>query len=109
MLRTCWPFSSNMSGCSGLVLLFPLGLEILGTSGLAAQVIRPAVGQVDVIAVRVEFLADTSELTSGTGVFGPDGFGGLDYLARQENPRIDPLPMINSILRHILISPAIIT
>ncbi len=93
MLRTCWPFSSNMSGCYGLVLLwFLLGLEILGTSGLAAQVIRPAVGQVDVIAVRVEFLADTSELTSGTGVFGPDGFGGLDYLARQENPRIDPLP-----------------
>ena len=99
-----------MSGCSGLVLLwFLLGLEILGTSGLAAQVIRPAVGQVDVIAVRVEFLADTTELTSGTGVFGPDGFGGLDYLARQKILVSIPFPMINSILRHILISPAIIT
>ncbi len=69
-----------------------LGLEILGTSWVTAQVIRPAVGQVDVIAVRVEFLSDTSELTSGTGVFGPDGFDGLDYLARQKDTRIDPLP-----------------
>ena len=93
MLRIRWPFSSSLSGCSGLVVLwFLLGLEILGAHGLAAQVIRPAVGQVDVIAVRVEFLADTTELTSGTGVFGPDGFGGLDYLAREQDTRIDPLP-----------------
>jgi hypothetical protein len=93
MLRIRWPFSSSLSGCSGLVVLwFLLGLEILGAYGLAAQVIRPAVGQVNVIAVRVEFLADTTELTSGTGVFGPDGFGGLDYLAREHDTRIDPLP-----------------
>lgn len=93
MLRIRWPFSSSLSGCPGLVVLwFLLGLEILGAYGLAAQVIRPAVGQVNVIAVRVEFLADTTELTSGTGVFGPDGFGGLDYLARQQDTRIDPLP-----------------
>lgn len=93
MLRIRWPFSISLSGCSGLVVLwFLLGLEILGTSRLTAQVIRPAVGQVNVIAVRVEFLADTSELTSGTGVFGPDGFGGLDYLAREQDTRIDPLP-----------------
>ncbi len=93
MLPNHWPFSSNLSGCSGLIIIFfLLGLEILVTSELTAQVIRPAVGQVDIIAVRVEFLTDTTELTSGTGVFGPDGFGGLDYLARQEDPRIDPLP-----------------
>ena len=38
---------------------------------LTAQVIRPAVGQIDVIAVRVEFLTDTTELTSGTGILAP--------------------------------------
>ena len=93
MLRIRWPFSSSLTGCSGLVVLwFLLGLEILGAHGLAAQVIRPAIGQVNVIAVRVEFLADTTELTSGTGVFGPDGFGGLDYLAREQDTHIDPLP-----------------
>ncbi len=93
MLPNRWPYSSSLSGCSSIVILcFLLCLEILGTSGLTAQVIRPAVGQIDLIAVRVEFLSDTSELTSGTGVFGPYGFDGLDYLARQEDPRIDPLP-----------------
>ena len=60
MLPNHWPFSSNLSGCSGLIILFfLLGLEILVTSELTAQVIRPAVGQVDIIAVRVEFLTDT--------------------------------------------------
>ena len=78
-----------------------LGLEILGAHGLAAQVIRPAVGQVDVIAVRVEFLADTTELTSGTGVFGPDGFGGLDYLAREQDTALILCPITNRILRPI--------
>ena len=90
MLRIRWPFSSSLSGCSGLVVLwFLLGLEILGAHGLAAQVIRPAVGQVDVIAVRVEFLADTTELTSGTGVFGSDGFGGNGHLrlGRKRDPK----------------------
>ena len=67
--------------------------SIVGSQGsVFAQIQRPAVGELDVVAVRVEFVADTTELTSGTGVFGPDGYGGLGYLLRDEDARIDPLP-----------------
>lgn len=53
---------------------------------------QPAVGTLDVVAVRVEFQPDTNRLTSGTGIFGPEGYDGLPYLANQKKTYIDPLP-----------------
>ncbi len=52
----------------------------------------PAVGTLNVVAVMVEFQPDTNRLTSGTGVFGENGFDGLPYLTREEKTFIDPLP-----------------
>ncbi|MEO1021702.1 MAG: T9SS type A sorting domain-containing protein [Bacteroidota bacterium] len=48
-----------------------------------------ATGVLDIVAIMVEFQPDTNRLTSGTGIFGE---GGLPYLERQEDTRIDPLP-----------------
>ncbi|MCG8372395.1 MAG: hypothetical protein MI700_02625, partial [Balneolales bacterium] len=61
---------------------------------LPANFVRstPAIGDLNIVAVRVEFAADTNRLTSGTGIFGPEGFGGLPYLSNQETTFIDPLP-----------------
>ena len=53
---------------------------------------EPAVGILNLIAVMVEFQPDTNRLTSGTGIFGSDGFDGLPYLTREEETFIDPLP-----------------
>lgn len=52
----------------------------------------PATGTLNVVAVMVEFQPDSNRLTSGTGVFGADGFDGLSYLSNQEITYIDPLP-----------------
>ncbi len=52
----------------------------------------PAIGTLNVVAIMVEFQADENRLTSGTGVFGPDGFEGLPYLTREKKTFIDPLP-----------------
>ncbi|MBO6537164.1 MAG: T9SS type A sorting domain-containing protein [Balneolaceae bacterium] len=52
----------------------------------------PAIGTLNVVAVMVEFQPDTNRLTSGTGVFGENGFDGLPYLTREEKTYIDPLP-----------------
>jgi M6 family metalloprotease-like protein len=52
----------------------------------------PAVGTLNLVAVMVEFQADTNRLTSGTGIFGLNGFDGLPYLSREEQTFIDPLP-----------------
>lgn len=52
----------------------------------------PATGTLNVVAVMVEFQPDSNRLTSGTGVFGVDGFDGLSYLSNQETTYIDPLP-----------------
>jgi len=50
--------------------------------------VNPAVGTLDIIAVRVEFSPDDNRLTSGNGTFGP---GSIPYL--ENNPvSIDPLP-----------------
>lgn len=61
---------------------------------LNTEIVRtqPARGTLDVVAVMVEFQADSNRLTSGTGIFGPDGYDGLPYLANQEVTYIDPLP-----------------
>jgi len=52
----------------------------------------PAIGTLNVVAIMVEFQADENRLTSGTGVFGTEGFEGLPYLTREEKTFIDPLP-----------------
>lgn len=52
----------------------------------------PAIGELDVVAIMVEFQPDTNRLTSGTGIFGPDGMDGLPYLTRESETFIDPLP-----------------
>ncbi len=52
----------------------------------------PAVGTLNVVAVMVEFQPDTNRLTSGTGIFGPNGMDGLPYLTREEETFVDPLP-----------------
>ena len=56
------------------------------------QRFSPATGNLNIIALMVEFQADTNRLTSGTGVFGVNGFDGLPYLSREEQTFIDPLP-----------------
>lgn len=53
---------------------------------------RPATGVLNVVAIMVEFEEDDNRLTSGTGIFGDDGFSGLPYLSNQEKTYIDPLP-----------------
>ncbi len=52
----------------------------------------PAIGTLNVVAVMVEFQPDTNRLTSGTGIFGENGFDGLPYLTREEKTFIDPFP-----------------
>jgi len=52
----------------------------------------PAVGTLNIVAVMVEFQPDTNRLTSGTGIFGENGFDGLPYLTREEQTFVDPLP-----------------
>lgn len=52
----------------------------------------PATGTLNIVAVMVEFQADTNRLTSGTGIFGSNGFDGLPYLTRENETFIDPLP-----------------
>jgi M6 family metalloprotease-like protein len=56
------------------------------------QRFSPATGNLNIIAIMVEFQADTNRLTSGTGVFGVNGFDGLPYLSTEEQTFIDPLP-----------------
>jgi M6 family metalloprotease-like protein len=64
----------------------------ISTPSAASSQMLPAIGTLDVIAVMVEFQPDSSELTSGTGIFGNNGMQGLPYLSRQEDTRVDPLP-----------------
>lgn len=52
----------------------------------------PATGTLNVVAIMVEFQQDDNRLTSGTGIFGANGFDGLPYLTREENTFVDPLP-----------------
>ncbi|MEX2478095.1 MAG: T9SS type A sorting domain-containing protein [Gracilimonas sp.] len=51
-----------------------------------------ATGVLDVVAIMVEFQPDTNRLTSGTGIFGPDGMDGLPYLKNADDFRVEPLP-----------------
>lgn len=51
-----------------------------------------ATGTLNVVAIMVEFQPDSNRLTSGTGIFGPDGMDGLPYLANAEDFRVEPLP-----------------
>ncbi|MEX2399289.1 MAG: hypothetical protein WD423_00865 [Rhodothermales bacterium] len=46
---------------------------------------RPAAASYDVVALRVEFQADTTRFTTGDGTFSGDLYGGLE-------PSVDPLP-----------------
>lgn len=52
----------------------------------------PAIGTLNIVAIMVEFQPDENRLTSGTGIFGPDGLDGLPYLTREEKTFVDPLP-----------------
>ena len=89
MLPNRWPLFSMLFAS----MVCSLISSTFGSQGsVFAQVQQPAIGELDVIAVRVQFVADTTELTSGTGIFGPDGYDGLGYLLRDEDTRIDPLP-----------------
>ena len=56
--------------------------------------LRPldATGTLNIVAIMVEFQPDDDRLTTGTGIFGPDGSDGLPYLSRAEDVRIEPLP-----------------
>jgi len=51
-----------------------------------------ATGTLNVVAIMVEFEPDDDRLTTGSGIFGPDGFDGLPFLTRAEDVRIEPLP-----------------
>ncbi len=51
-----------------------------------------ATGTLNVVAIMVEFQPDSNRLTSGTGIFGPNGMDGLPYLANAEDFRVEPLP-----------------
>lgn len=51
-----------------------------------------ATGTLNVVAIMVEFQPDSTRLTSGTGIFGPDGMDGLPYMRRVEDIRVEPLP-----------------
>ncbi|MTI89477.1 MAG: hypothetical protein FH748_16100 [Balneolaceae bacterium] len=68
-------------------------LEIKRSHAISSSAVeplsRPATGTLNLIAIMVEFQADASRYTSGTGTFGP---GGLPYLERADDIRIDPLP-----------------
>src|SRR5690606_1569514 len=46
---------------------------------------KPALGEYDLVALRVEFQSDTTRFTTGTGRFADDLYGGLE-------PAVDPLP-----------------
>ena len=61
---------------------------------LKTDLTRPdrANGTLNVVAVMVEFQPDSNRLTSGTGIFGPNGYDGLPFLSREEKTYIDPLP-----------------
>lgn len=51
-----------------------------------------ATGTLNVVAIMVEFQPDSNRLTTGTGIFGPDGMDGLPYLRNAEDFRVEPLP-----------------
>jgi len=51
-----------------------------------------ATGTLNVVAIMVEFQPDTNRLTSGTGIFGPDGMEGLPYLQNADDVWVEPLP-----------------
>ncbi len=51
-----------------------------------------ATGVLNVVAIMVEFQPDSNRLTSGTGVFGPNGMEGLPYLRNADNFTVEPLP-----------------
>jgi hypothetical protein len=51
-----------------------------------------ATGTLNVVAIMVEFQPDSNRLTTGTGIFGPNGMEGLPYLSNAEDFRVEPLP-----------------
>lgn len=51
-----------------------------------------AIGELDIIAIMVEFQPDSNRLTTGTGIFGPNGMDGLPFLSNEDDFRVDPLP-----------------
>lgn len=51
-----------------------------------------ATGTLNVVAIMVEFQPDEDRLTTGNGIFGPNGMEGLPFLTRAKDVRIEPLP-----------------
>lgn len=49
----------------------------------------PTTGTLNVVAIMVEFQPDSNRFTTGTGIFGS---GGLPFLERANDVRIEPLP-----------------
>ncbi len=51
-----------------------------------------ATGTLNVVAIMVEFQPDSNRLTTGSGIFGPDGMEGLPFLRNADDFRVEPLP-----------------
>ncbi|MEM1272123.1 MAG: hypothetical protein AAGI08_18910, partial [Bacteroidota bacterium] len=77
--------STHPRGFSSTLLLCLALLAALSLPAWAQQITRPAPAVVDVVALRVEFQADTTRFTTGTGRFDEEIYGGLEAT-------IDPLP-----------------
>ncbi|MBD3617627.1 MAG: T9SS type A sorting domain-containing protein [Gracilimonas sp.] len=88
----------------GISMLFLFGFQNLTAQNISAQRSHAlseqqplltenlnATGVLNVVAIMVEFQPDDNRLTSGTGIFGPDGMDGLPYISGTDT-RIDPLP-----------------
>lgn len=84
-----FPFLTTISSAQQVQLKRSHAITLPQSQVMNAQ---PAVGELDVIAIMVEFQPDSNRLTSGTGIFGDDGMDGLPYLSRANNFRVEPLP-----------------
>ncbi|WP_456237587.1 T9SS-dependent M6-like inactivated metalloprotease [Gracilimonas halophila] len=86
-------------------MLFLFSYQLAGAQDITVQRTHPisqsvlqinqtldATGTLDVVAIMVEFQPDTNRLTSGSGIFGPDGMQGLPYLQNAAEVRVEPLP-----------------